>query len=108
MGGFFGSGGGKGSNTTEELKTQFRLNTSAYGIPVTIQYGTNRIPGNIIWFGDFMAIPHVETQTQSGGKGGGSTTSTRTTYTYTISFQMGICEGPITGIGTIWAGKNKI
>ncbi len=39
----------------------------------------------------------------SGGGGGGDTSTT--SYTYQAAFAMGLGEGPIQGVGTIWAGK---
>ncbi|RMH48627.1 MAG: hypothetical protein D6686_10175, partial [Alphaproteobacteria bacterium] len=45
---------------------------------------------------------HVTTTTSGGGKGGGPKVAT-TEYSYSASFTIALCEGPITGIGRIWA-----
>jgi len=63
-------------------------------------YGRIRIGGNIIWATDFRE--EVNTTTQGGGKGGGPKVQT-TEYLYYASFAVALCEGPITGIGRIWA-----
>ena len=59
--------------------------------------------GNIIWATDFRE--ETETTRQGGGgKGGGGGGGTEVTeYFYFASFAVALCEGPITGIGRIWA-----
>ncbi len=65
-------------------------------------YGRMRIGGNIIWATDFRE--ETKTTTQGGGKGGGGGGKVKTTeYFYYASFAVALCEGPITGIGRIWA-----
>ena len=68
---------------------------SQYGLGLTIVYGQQRIPGNLIWYGDFQSVEHK----QSVGKGGGGVS---TSYTYSSSFQLALCEGPVAGLVTIW------
>jgi GTA TIM-barrel-like domain/Putative phage tail protein len=68
-------------------------------------YGRMRIGGNIIWATDFTET--ISTTTQGGGKGGGPKVTT-TAYLYTASFAVALCEGPITGIGRIWADGKPI
>ena len=60
-----------------------------------------RIGGNIIWATDFRE--ETKTTTQGGGKGGGGGKVKTTEYLYYASFAVALCEGPITGIGRIWA-----
>ncbi|MFC3704302.1 glycoside hydrolase TIM-barrel-like domain-containing protein [Devosia honganensis] len=57
--------------------------------------------GNIIWATDFRE--EINTTTQGGGKGGGGGKDQTTEYLYYASFAVAVCEGPITGIGRIWA-----
>jgi hypothetical protein len=59
-----------------------------------------RIGGNIIWATDFRE--ETRTTRQGGGKGGGPSVRT-TEYLYYASFAVALCEGPITGIGRVWA-----
>ena len=59
-----------------------------------------KLAGNIIWATDFVET--FRTTTQGGGKGGGGGVTT-TTALYSASFAVALCEGPITGIGRIWA-----
>src|SRR5690348_3870463 len=88
-----------------------QIQTSAYGKVIPIVYGTTRLAPNLIWYGDFQAIAHQSSPPSSGkggvtggsgGKGGGGGA---TTYTYTAAVMLGLCEGPIQGLGQAWASK---
>lgn len=105
--GFLFGGGQKSIHTADKMITNFRVQSSAYGLPIPIIYGTNRLAGNLIWYGDFTAHAHTDTQ-ETGGKGGGGGEVTHTTYTYTVSFIMALCEGPIKDILKVWKGKEKL
>jgi hypothetical protein len=91
------------------------IQTSAYGKVIPLVYGTTRIAPNLIWYGDFVATPHNSGSSGGGGKGGvvgggggkGGGGDGTTTYTYTASVAFGLCEGPIAGIGTVWATKTE-
>ena len=79
------------------------VQSSAYGEPITIVYGSVRTAGNIIWSAGIEEHKHEEDVGGGGGKGGGGGGGgTRTTYTYTCSFAVGVCEGVIVGINRIW------
>jgi hypothetical protein len=92
------------SNTTPAIGA-IKIQQSTYGVVIPIVWGRTRVTGNVIWYGDFAAVPHT-TVTQQGGKGGGAPQQTSTTYTYTASVVMALCEGPALGIRTAWRGKN--
>jgi len=77
-----------------------RITSSTEGAVVPRLYGRMRIGGNIIWATDFRE--ETNTTRQGGGKGGGPKVTT-TEYIYYASFAVALCEGPITGIGRIWA-----
>ena len=62
---------GIGARTTKAQATPLigaamRIQRSVNGAAVPVVYGTMRLPGNLIWYGDFKATP-----TSSGGKSGG-------------------------------------
>lgn len=92
-----------GSNTVIEGEklAGVQLQSAAYGNPIPIVYGTNRVPGQVIWHDDFQQIRHEDSQ--NVGKGG--STMTRTSYTYKCSVIMALCEGPIDGINRVWKDK---
>ncbi|MFV5212783.1 phage tail protein [Azonexus caeni] len=98
-------GGGSDIHTEDERLSGIRLMSSAYGQPVTILYGTQRVSPNIIWYGDFKAIAH--TTSEDVGKGGGSSIS-HTSYTYTASFLAALTEGPIDGVVRSWDGTTLL
>jgi hypothetical protein len=35
-----------------------QLQSSAYGVTLALAYGRCRIPGNLLWYGGFKAVPH--------------------------------------------------
>ncbi|MFN3972803.1 MAG: glycoside hydrolase TIM-barrel-like domain-containing protein [Gemmobacter sp.] len=78
-----------------------RITSATEGAVIPRLYGRMRIGGNIIWATDFRE--ETRTTTQGGGKGGGGGKVKTTEYLYYSSFAVALCEGPITGIGRIWA-----
>ena len=81
----------------------FTVSTAEYGATVPEILGTTRISGNVIYYDDFTAHEHRETQ--RSGKGGGSKT-VNVSYTYTVAVILGLCEGPIQGLKRVWLGKD--
>jgi hypothetical protein len=94
--GFLGAGN---VNTQITKYSGLQVQTTSSCVPVPIVYGANVLAPNCFWYENFKAVPQ-----HAGGKGGkgGSTTS----YNYSCSIMMGICEGPIVGIGQIWQTSN--
>ena len=78
-----------------------RITSSTEGAVIPRLYGRMRVGGNIIWATDFRE--ETRTTSQGGGKGGGGGKVTTTEYLYFASFAVALCEGPITGIGRVWA-----
>lgn len=102
MSGLFG---GKASNASQTQQAAgIRVQTSVYGTPIKIVYGTNRITGNLIWYGNFQA--HSSSQS-AGGKGGGGGGKGSSSYTYSAAVAIALCEGEIYGIGLTWSGQNQ-
>ncbi|MCF6322359.1 MAG: glycine zipper domain-containing protein, partial [Rhizobiaceae bacterium] len=85
---------------------QSRVLTSNEGAPVPRVYGRTQIGGQIIWATRFE---EVQSQTTQGGKGGQSGQSkTVTEYSYNANFAVGICAGPVSRIGRIWADGKEL
>lgn len=103
MSGLLFGGSNKVSNTIAP-EVGLHVQTSAYGNPLPIVYGTNRTSGNMIWYGDFTQIP---VSSSSGGGKGGRSNNAVTSYEYSTSFLMAISEGQIQGIGKVWI-DNKL
>jgi hypothetical protein len=74
----------------EGLKVQ----SSADGASMAFVLGQARVTGQIIWAARFR-----EGRSEGGTKTGGRTE----TRAYSLSFAVALCEGPIDGIGRVWA-----
>lgn len=97
--------GGGDSHTSAQKLSGMSIQSSSQGLPIPIVFGQTRLTCNILWYGDFVATEHTEDV--GGGKNFGPDV-TSTTYTYTAGLILGLCEGPIAGVGKIWASKDKV
>jgi hypothetical protein len=77
-----------------------RLSSAAEGAGLPFAIGRNRVAGQVIWAAQFRER-RLE---QGGGKGGPS----RRDYAYSLSFAVALCEGPIDGVGRIWADNQPM
>ncbi len=96
-------GGGKGQNVEGPRLEDLSVQTSTYGAPMPLVYGTMRISGNVIWS---TSIKETKSKKKVGGKGGKK--STQTTYSYSCSFAVGLCAGPVATVRRIWADTKVI
>ena len=74
------------------------LHSTSVGAPMAAVFGRARVAAQTIWAARFKE--HRVERSTGGGKGGGPST---VSYSYSLSFAVGLCEGPITGIGRVWA-----
>ncbi len=79
------------------------IQSSEYGKPIPIVFGTIGLAGNIIWATDII---EVRTNTETGGGGKGGPSQTTTTYTYFGNFAIAVCEGEVDFL-RMWAGPDK-
>ena len=110
MGGLFGGGGSAPTAPAPQRLSGVRMQSSTFGLPKQIVYGRHRITGNILWYGDFVATAQTS-QAASGGKGGGGGgggSPQVTGYQYSASVAIGLCEGTVGGIVSIWEGKKQV
>lgn len=100
--------GGKSSTITsaEERILSLQVQRSSQGLTLPVIYGGTRVAGNLVWYGDFVAIEHKAT-TRQGGKGGGGVKQVDISYTYEAAVMLALCEGEIQGVGRIWRDKEK-
>ncbi|WP_153768144.1 glycoside hydrolase/phage tail family protein [Labrenzia sp. CE80] len=83
--------------------SDLRLQTSTEGAALPDVFGRVRIAGQVIWATRLRMEVSTSTETVGGkGLGGGQKVST-TTYQYFANFAVGLSEGPIIGIGRVWA-----
>lgn len=74
------------------------IQTATYGAVIPRIYGTVALTGNIFWM-ENNQIRETVVKKKSGGKGG-SKTKTKT-YVNDVTFAVGLCKGPITGVKRI-------
>jgi hypothetical protein len=85
--------------------TNLDVTSSAYGQPINIIFGTDRVGGNIIW-----ALPIIEeanTQSSTVGKGGGQDVN-QTSYTYFATFDIAFALSGAQTVLRIWADGKLI
>lgn len=96
--------------TSATQMPQIQFSTANEGAPVPVIFGTTRLPGNFTNFDPSKTVTTAITQTtKSGGKGhgGGSSSQTQTVgYIYSCPFEVGLCMGPIDGVGEIYTSPN--
>ncbi|MFD1795826.1 host specificity protein [Paracoccus aurantiacus] len=80
---------------------RLRIQTTGEGIPIPRVWGQMRMPGHVIWASPLTEI----SSSQGGGKGTGPRV---TNISYRLSYALAICEGPILGIGRVWADGEEI
>lgn len=98
-------GGGASQAKSRPQYTALQVQTSAYGITISLVFGKTRIAPNLIWYGDFKAIPHSAAGGKGGVMGGGGKSGGGKSYTYQAALALGLCEGPIASVGQIWVSK---
>lgn len=96
----------KGPNIQGPRLSDLTVQTSTYGAHIPRIYGSVAITGNVFWL-EKNKLKEVAKEEDAGGKGGGGGSSV-TTYSYYATFAVGICKGPILGIGRIWVGSELI
>ncbi len=91
------------ADISKPAPASLQMQTSQYGITVPVLYGTRKLSGNLIWYGNFQTH---EIETSAGGKGGGGASST--SYTYSVSLAFGLCIADGATLITSWAGKDVL
>jgi hypothetical protein len=80
---------------------------SSEGAAIPRVYGRARISGQVIWATKLEEVIRTRSESAGGGKGGGPRVSS-TTYSYFANFAIGLCEGPIAGIGRMWVDGKQL
>lgn len=75
---------------------ELRLSGAAEGAPMAAVFGRARVAGQVIWAARFK-------ERWIDGRSGGCKGSRTTSAAYSLSFAVAVCEGPIDGIGRVWA-----
>jgi hypothetical protein len=72
-----------------------RLSQSAQGAPIKQVFGKGRVATTVIWAARLKENRSSRRASKTGPK--------TERFSYSLSFAIGLCEGPIDGIGRIWA-----
>jgi len=96
--------GGVSNAKQQKAVGSLQFQTSQHGGVIPLVYGTTRVSPNLIEYDDFQATP--SSRQGGAGKGGGGGKGGGQQYKYSASVIMGVCQGPIAGIGTVWWDKN--
>ena len=106
MGFLAGLLGGGHSKTMPISAAGMQMQTSTQGLPIPLVFGTTKVAPNLIWYGDFKATPLPQSSAGKGGVGGGGGKGGASgQYTYQAAFAMGLCDGPIIGVGNVYANN---
>jgi hypothetical protein len=102
------------NNTAPVPSPGLRIQNAVQGIPIPLLLaGQQRFAGNLIYYNDFKATSQDNSPSGSGkgsvggGGGGKGATSSNVTYTYSAAFIMALCEGPVSGILSVWNNKTN-
>lgn len=75
---------------------ELRVTGAAEGAPIPCVFGRARVGGHVIWAARFR-------ERRIEGRVGGSKGQKTSAYAYGLSFAVAVAEGPIDGLGRIWA-----
>lgn len=93
--------GNNANEIPEPTIGDLRVQTSAYGGPIPLVFGKQRVAGNIIW-----ASSKTTYQIKQGGKGGSA--NAPSSVGYRVDMAIALCKGDITGISRVWADGKLI
>ncbi|QDY99054.1 hypothetical protein FQ775_00975 [Nitratireductor mangrovi] len=79
------------------------FSASTEGAPMPRVWGRMRVSTQVIWATRYK---EEKKTSETGGKGGPKVKTTE--YSYSVSFAIGLCEGPISGVGRVWADGKVI
>ena len=93
---------GQGSKAVETGRVdRLRIQTAGEGTPIAKLWGQMRMPAHVIWASPLSEIRRE----QRGGKGAGPRV---TEFSYRLNVALALCEGPILGVGRVWADGEEI
>ena len=87
--------------------SDLQVTASTEGAPIPRLFGRARLGGQIVWA---LPLEEVATSSAAGGqsKGAPAAAQPRTDFAYYASFAVALCEGPISGIGRVWANGREL
>ena len=90
--------------------SDLRVTASSEGAPIPRLYGRARLGGQIIWATDFeeeVVQQGAPAAAARAAPAGSAATAASIEYRYFANFAVALGEGPITGIGRVWADGTR-
>lgn len=103
-----------GSGIKDAVAADFEMASATEAAAIPVIFGTVRNPGNFLRYdkSTFEAVPIYDSYQQpaGGGKGGGGEPEMQTVtyvkgYDYYMSFDYGLCMGPVDRLKAVWDGQ---
>ncbi len=91
--------GGKAGSKVKPISNGIRMDTSVYGSVIPVVVGRTRIPGKMIFAGNYRT--HKASTKKFGGKKGQKQTS------YSGNFDWLLCYAPVVAVGDVWRNKDN-
>ena len=91
--------GGKAGAKVKPISNGIRMDTSVYGSVIPVVFGRTRIPGKMIFAGNYRT--HKSSTKKFGGKKGQKQTS------YSGNFDWLLCYAPVVAVGDVWRNKDN-
>jgi hypothetical protein len=91
-------------NAGDNRAQDFATATAGEGFPIPVVFGQQKITGNFLNYSksQFTSVA-VAGESGIAGKGGGPAASSTIGYEYHLTFEYGICMGPVDSISQVWA-----
>jgi hypothetical protein len=88
--------------------SELRVTSSSEGAAIARLYARARL-GQVIWATNLEEEVVRRSESSAGGKGGlGGGGTTTVEYRYFANFAVAIAEGPVTGLGRVWADGQEL
>jgi hypothetical protein len=91
-------------NSVSPSQSELQITTNDVGSPIMDMLGTAKFTGNLLWYG----LETSEEQTQETGGKGGSGETVVTGYKYYMSWQLGLCIGPVDAVLAIYKDDDDL
>ncbi|MBK4217855.1 glycoside hydrolase/phage tail family protein [Paracoccus caeni] len=96
-------GGGAKAVETGRID-RLRLQSAGEGLAIPKLWGQLRVPGHVIWASPLEEV----TRSEDAGGGKGAPKAKVTHISYRLSVALALCEGPLLGVGRVWADGEEV
>jgi len=94
----------KNLSAGDNRAADFAMANAGEGFPVPVLFGEQKITGNFLNYSkDFFRSVAVPGESGIGGKGGGPAATSTIGYEYFLSFEYGLCIGPVDSIAQVYS-----